>query len=294
MQGILNVYKDIGMTSFDVIAKLRKILNEKRIGHTGTLDPNATGVLPICIGNDTKLVQYILNEKKQYIAKIKLGIKTNTGDITGNVIEQKDVTEITQLDLDNVKRTFVGKIYQIPPMYSAIKVNGRKLYELAREGKEIAREKRLIEIYDISTLIYDKNNQVLSMVVDCSKGTYIRTLAEDISVFLGNIGTLIFLERTRNGVFLKENSYSLADIEKHMNNNSIKDIFCDVEHIFSSYQSIDIEAERLHYYINGVKISIEAHNGIFKVYCNNSFTGLGEVKNGLLKRKYVIEQYISQ
>ncbi|MDD4067234.1 MAG: tRNA pseudouridine(55) synthase TruB, partial [Clostridia bacterium] len=224
MQGIINVYKEAGMTSFDVIAKLRKIFNEKKIGHTGTLDPNATGVLPICIGNATKFVPYIMSFNKQYIAIIKLGIQTDTGDITGKVINQNITPYIKIEDIQKAINSFFGKIQQKPPMYSAIKINGQKLCNLARKGIEVERPLREIEIFDISIITYDKENSILTLKIDCSKGTYIRTLAEDICFKLNTIGTLISLERTKTGSFSKETAHTLSDIANSVNNNEIDNI----------------------------------------------------------------------
>lgn len=288
MLGIINVYKEKNMTSFDVISNLRKMLKTKKIGHTGTLDPNATGVLPICIGEATKLVQYILNEDKQYFATIKLGIKTDSLDITGNVIKEEKVPEFS---IDTIKTTinsFIGKSMQIPPMYSAIKLNGKKLYELARQGIEVEREARKIEIYKIEDIEYSKENSTISLLVDCSKGTYIRTLCEDICTKLGTIGTVLELERTKTGVFEKSDSYTLSFIEHSIINNDFDRLLYNIEDVFPQYSAIQLPFEKLHHFINGVKLSDIHNNGIYKIYCDNKFIGLGEINNTLLKRKFVI------
>lgn len=288
MQGIINVYKEAGMTSFDVIARLRKIFNEKKIGHTGTLDPNATGVLPICIGNATKFVPYITSFNKQYIAIIKLGIQTDTGDITGTVINQRIIPDIKIKDIQKVVNSFIGKIQQKPPMYSAIKINGQKLCNLARKGIEVDRPLREVEIFDISDIKYDKENCVLILKIDCSKGTYIRTLAEDICLKLNTLGTLISLERTKTGSFSKETAHTLSDIANSVNNNEIDNILINIEDLFIDYPKIDLDEEKYFHYVNGLKISNINEDGLYTIYVNKKFIGIGEIYNNLLKRKHVI------
>lgn len=289
MIGILNVYKEKNMTSFDVIAQLRKMLKTKKIGHTGTLDPNATGVLPICIGDATKLVQYILNENKQYYVTVKLGIKTDSADITGKIIEQKAVPKLNIDDIQHITTLFIGKQMQVPPMYSAIKVNGKKLYELAREGIEIERQPRQIEITNITNVTYNSNEQVISFLVDCSKGTYIRTLCENICEKLNTLGTVLELERTKTGAFTKENSYTLQNISTHIIDGTLNKILCSIEDTFSNYMKIDLEEHKLVHFLNGVKLTKNTKDDIYAVYVNNNFIGIGEVKNSLLKRKFVIQ-----
>ncbi len=289
MIGIINVYKEKNMTSFDVVAKLRKILKIKKIGHTGTLDPNATGVLPICIGDATKLVQYILNEDKEYFVTIKLGIKTDSADITGRVIEEKQVPNLNLTDIKECILTFLGKQKQIPPMHSAIKVNGKKLYELARVGIEIERKPREIEIYDIRDIKYDNNEHIITFLVSCSKGTYIRSLSEDICQKLNTVGTLLNLERTKTGVFTKDNSYTISCIEEYINCNSIDKILYNIEQIFSENEKIYLEENKINHFINGVQLTQNKLDGIYTIYVNNKFIGLGEIKNNLLKRKFVTE-----
>lgn len=188
MHGILIINKPKGYTSHDIVNVVRKKLNTKKVGHTGTLDPDATGVLPILIGTATKISKYLIEHKKTYIATVKLGYKTDTGDASGKVIkEDKHFQKIDKKNIENALSTFLGKQKQIPPMYSAIKVGGKKLYEYAREGKEVEIKPREIEIYDISLEGYDNNNYEISFKVNCSKGTYIRTLCENIAEKLGTI-----------------------------------------------------------------------------------------------------------
>lgn len=185
MNGILIVNKPQNFTSQDVVSKVKKILNEKKAGHTGTLDPLATGVLPVLLGNSTKLSKYLIEHDKVYVAKIKLGQRTDTGDIEGKVIEEKSVPEISVEKIKKVLESFLGKGQQIPPMYSAIKINGKKLYEYARNGESVEVPPRNIEIYSIKLLEIEEKQ--IKFEVSCSKGTYIRTLCENIAETLGTV-----------------------------------------------------------------------------------------------------------
>lgn len=195
MDGIIVVNKPSGCTSHDIVSKIRKSLKLKKVGHTGTLDPLATGVLPILLGNATKLSKYLINHDKEYVATIKLGVKTETGDIEGSIIDEQKVPLFTEEQIIEVLNSFVGKQKQMPPMYSAIKVNGKKLYEYARNGEKIEVTTRNIEIYNISFLQYIDNK--IKFKVSCSKGTYIRSLCEDIAQKLNTVGTMENLERTQ-------------------------------------------------------------------------------------------------
>ena len=189
MDGVVIINKPKGMTSQNVVSKVKRILNEKKVGHAGTLDPNATGVLPILVGKATKISKYLIEHDKSYEAIIKLGEKSSTGDIEGDIVEKKEIKldKYTSEDIQNILNMFLGKTKQIPPMYSAIKVNGKKLYEYAREGKEIELKERDIEIFNIQLKNVDYENQEISYIVDCSKGTYIRTLCEDIAKKLNTV-----------------------------------------------------------------------------------------------------------
>ena len=195
MDGIIVVNKPSGCTSHDIVSKIRKSLKLKKVGHTGTLDPLATGVLPILLGNATKLSKYLINHDKEYVATIKLGVKTETGDIEGSIIDEQKVPLFTEEQIIEALNSFVGKQKQMPPMYSAIKVNGKKLYEYARNGEKIEVTTRNIEIYNISFLQYIDNK--IKFKVSCSKGTYIRSLCEDIAQKLNTVGTMENLERTQ-------------------------------------------------------------------------------------------------
>lgn len=197
MDGIIIVNKPSGYTSHDIVSKIRKTLNIKKVGHTGTLDPMATGVLPILLGNGTKLSKYLINHDKEYITTIKLGVKTDTGDIEGKIIEEKSIPSSYSIvdKVNEVLKSFIGKQEQIPPMYSAIKINGKKLYEYARKGQSVKIPPRNIEIYNLELLNSQDNN--IELKISCSKGTYIRTLCEDIAKSLQTVGTMASLQRTK-------------------------------------------------------------------------------------------------
>ncbi|MFA5527241.1 MAG: tRNA pseudouridine(55) synthase TruB [Peptostreptococcales bacterium] len=209
MDGIINLIKPQNMTSHDVVNIVRKKLMTKRVGHTGTLDPMATGVLPICVGQATRVIEYLVADKKKYKCQLTLGIKTDTQDIWGEVLEKKDV-HITEEEIKNTVKTFIGDITQIPPMYSAVRIDGRRLYEYAREGVEIQRESRKVTIYHID--IISIQGEKITLEVECSKGTYIRTLCNDIGEALGCYGTMSALERIASGIFTIDEGITLEDL----------------------------------------------------------------------------------
>ena len=229
INGIINVYKEKDFTSHDVVAKLRGIVKQKKIGHTGTLDPDATGVLPVCLGNATKLCDMLTDKSKEYVTTMRLGFCTDTQDISGEVLKKQEVN-VTKEDVTEAVMSFVGKYDQIPPMYSALKVNGKKLYELAREGIEIERKARSIEIFAIE--IMDINLPDITMKVHCSKGTYIRTLCHDIGLKLGCFATMVSLKRTKVANFLLENAYTLSQIEACVKDERLQDILTKTEDMF--------------------------------------------------------------
>ena len=240
INGIINVYKEAGFTSHDVVAKLRGILKQKKIGHTGTLDPDATGVLPVCLGKGTKLADMLTNTDKTYEAVLELGITTDTQDMSGTVIKQSALT----CDEDEVVeciKSFVGECMQIPPMYSALKVDGKKLYELAREGKEIERKARKVVFREIKIL--DISLPQVTMEVTCSKGTYIRTLCHDIGEKLGCGGCMKSLIRTRVGIFGIEDSRTLCEIEAIMQNGKLNDLVRTTDSMFLQYPAIATKPE---------------------------------------------------
>ena len=242
MDGIINVYKEKGYTSHDVVAKLRGILKMKRIGHTGTLDPDAEGVLVVCIGKGTKLVDMITDKDKSYKAVLKLGITTDTQDMSGNIIEKKEVS-VDRARVEEVINSFIGEISQLPPMYSAIKVGGKKLYEYARQGMEIEREPRRVEIKDIKILDYNESEHEVTVLVDCSKGTYIRTLLHDIGQALACGGAMKELTRIRVGSFSIDNALKLSDISELVKNGRLKDHIIPIENMFASLGRVIIKKD---------------------------------------------------
>ncbi len=282
MIGILNVYKPKGMTSHDVVSFVRRQLKIKRIGHTGTLDPLATGVLPILIGNATKLSDLIMADEKKYSAHVILGITTDTDDTTGRVLEEKNV-DITEEQLKGILRNFIGEIEQIPPMYSAIKVDGRKLYELARKGVEIERKPRKITIYSIDISNFDGTS--FDMDIHCGKGTYIRALCRDIGVALGVGAVMDKLERTMSGVFLKENSHTFEEIETAVNEGTLENILIKPDEVLLSFEAIDVNEENARKIKNGIRlrpqqlgISKFSENDMYRIYEHHSLICLLKVK----------------
>lgn len=254
MNGVINVYKEPGYTSHDVVAKLRGILHMKKIGHTGTLDPQAEGVLPVCLGNATKLCDMLTDKTKEYEAVLRLGITTDTQDMTGTVLEEKNV-DCSEIDIKNIMSTFVGKGEQIPPMYSALKVNGKKLYELAREGKEIERKPRPIEI--IALEILECHLPLIRFRVECSKGTYIRTLCQDIGQKAGCGGCMEHLKRTRVERFVAEDALLLSEIENLQQEGKLAERIVAVEDMFDQYPKAIVENRYRKAIDNGNSISAE-------------------------------------
>lgn len=244
INGIINVYKERGFTSHDVVAKLRGITRQKKIGHTGTLDPEAVGVLPVCLGSATKLCDMLTEKRKEYIAEVQLGIVTDTQDTTGTILEECAVT-VSEEEVTSVINGFIGDCDQIPPMYSAIKVNGKKLYELARAGKEVEREPRKIHLYEIE--IMEMQLPKVKIRVLCSKGTYIRTLCHDIGQVLGCGAAMAALERTRSGKFTLETAHTLAEIESLRDAERLSEIVIPIEKMFAEYPKLSVlpEFERL-------------------------------------------------
>ena len=246
INGIINVYKEVGYTSRDAVSRLTGILRQRKIGHTGTLDPAAEGVLPMCVGKATKLCELLTDHKKQYIAVMKLGIATDTEDTTGEIVEKTDYPEnwyeenLTAENLTKITDKFIGTQFQTPPMYSAKRVNGRRLYELAREGKVIERKPCEITVYGIEIKNIDIINREITVIVDCSKGTYIRTLCKDIGEALGCKAAMKSLLRTRTGDFDLENSYKLDEIEKIVKENRLDEIIIPIEKIFHNLRRIDV------------------------------------------------------
>ena len=286
MNGILIVNKSKGYTSHDIVAKVKKITGEK-VGHTGTLDPLATGILPLLIGKGTLCSRYLMNHDKTYKVVLKLGIKKSTGDEEGDII-QEDVVDEGILDENNVKtvlESFLGEQEQIPPIYSAIKVNGKKLYEYARKGQNVEIKPRRINIYDIKLLKIDKEGTEIQFEVSCSKGTYIRTLCEDIAERMGTVGYMKELQRTRVGIFIIEQSVWVEDLNKE----NVEKHIITIENLFKDLENIELNERKLQLFFNGVKLSFDLEDGIYKIYSNQQFIGIGVVKDKLLKRDIVLD-----
>ncbi|MDE8698486.1 tRNA pseudouridine(55) synthase TruB [[Ruminococcus] lactaris] len=241
MNGIINVYKEKGYTSHDVVAVLRKIAGQKKIGHTGTLDPDATGVLPVCLGRATKLCDLLTDRDKTYEAVLLLGKTTDTQDISGAILKEQPTDHLNEAEVTKVIESFKGTYDQIPPMYSALKVNGKKLYELAREGKTVERKSRKVTIYQI----HIKKIQLprVRMEVTCSKGTYIRTLCHDIGNRLGTGGCMEELTRTKVGRFELKDSLKLEELSDLAQNGRLEDALIPLDQMFSELQSV-VPAEK--------------------------------------------------
>jgi tRNA pseudouridine55 synthase len=252
--GIINVYKEAGFTSFDVVAKLRGILKIRKIGHTGTLDPDATGVLPICIGKATKICDLLTDRDKTYRAVMRLGIVTDTLDMSGNVLETNEVI-VTEEDVKSAIMSFVGDIMQIPPMYSALKVNGQKLVDLARKGQVVERKPRPVTIYDIS--IEDITLPLVTFTISCSKGTYIRTLCDDIGRKLGCGGCMESLERIKAAGFSVENALTLFDIERIRDEGDLDSIILAIDEALVEYPKVVAAEECTKILQNGGKVSAD-------------------------------------
>jgi tRNA pseudouridine55 synthase len=280
MDGIININKDKDMSSFDIIRKLRKVLNTRKIGHTGTLDPMATGVMVVCVGGTTKLASLIEAEEKIYLAKMKLGFATDTLDITGTVTEESEKNSVSFEEFESVLGKFVGEIEQIPPMYSAIKIDGQKLYELARKGKEIERKARKVSVEYIKVHHFDGDEIIIECKV--SKGTYIRTLIDDIGRELGTYATMTELQRRCVGNYHINKSYTLKDIE-HLTENGVFSFLKSVEESFDFSKINIVEDEQKRLLSNGNKIRFDIEDGCYRLYFDNEFWGLGKVEEGKLK-----------
>lgn len=284
MDGIIIINKPKNCTSHDIVRKAKKAFNEK-VGHTGTLDPNATGVLPLLVGKGTQIAKYIINHDKIYEATLKLGEKTDTADVEGVVIETKYIPEESlQIEIVNkVLQSFIGKQEQIPPIYSAIKVNGKKLYDYARKGEKVEIQPRQIEIYNMELIKIDVQNKTVEFRVHCSKGTYIRTLCENIAEKLGTVGYMKELNRTKVGEFSIDDSITIENLQNGNYNN-----FITVEDYFKNYKNINLNEKKLQLLLNGVQLTWNFEDGIYRVYCDNKFIGIGTIKNNLLKRDIIL------
>lgn len=286
MDGIFNVLKPPKMTSHDVIAFLRKALKTKKVGHAGTLDPDAAGVLPVFVGSATRLLEFAVEGRKQYIVEITLGLKTDTGDDSGEIIKKMPVPALDEELLKNVLSKFLGKQHQIPPMYSAIKINGQKLYALARKGIEVERQPREIEIYHLDLLHYSKCT--LTIAVECSKGTYIRVLGEDIAAALNTCGTMSFLLRTKVGGFDLETAASLQEIAENPE-KYIRKPESAVDHL----PKVILTANQANRITSGVRTTVAGTaDGKYTMFAPvGEFLGIGTCQNEMIKADKVFFHY---
>lgn len=278
VNGIINIYKEKGFTSFDVVAKMRGMFHQKKIGHTGTLDPDAEGVLPVCLGKATKVCDLLTDKDKEYEAVLLLGIQTDTLDISGQVINQSDDIP-SEEEVRNVINSFVGDIMQIPPMYSALKVNGQKLCNLARQGIVIERQPRPVTIHEIEIL--EIKLPEIRMRISCSKGTYIRTLCDDIGMKLGCYGTMKSLIRTKVSCFSVENAIKLSDLQGILENGEETNYIHSVDSLFMHYPKVCVRKEFEKALLNGNRIPFEGTEQmddpgeVARVYdWNDKFIGL--------------------
>ena len=285
MNGVLNIFKPKGMTSFDVVREVKKVCKIKKVGHTGTLDPEATGVLPVCIGKATKIIDYIMDSEKIYEVTFKLGLKTTTYDLEGEILEERDSSFLKYEEILNTINSFKGEYCQVPPMYSALKQNGVRLYELARKGIEVERPGRNITIYNIEDIKID--NPYISMKVTCSKGTYIRSLCYDIGVKLGVYAAMTELCRVKTSRFLIENSVNINELTK----DNLTQNLISIEEALNEFDKIVVNNKFAKLLVNGVNVfdSRVANekliaNKLYRVYDeNNNLLGIGSKNNNGFK-----------
>ena len=297
MDGVFNVLKPPGMTSHDVIGFLRRALNTKKIGHGGTLDPDAAGVLPVFAGTATRLLSYAMEGRKQYIAEFTLGEQRDTGDDSGTLVKTMTVPELSEAKLKEVLQSFLGKQIQLPPMYSAVKINGQKLYQLARKGVEVERKARPIEIYKLELLDAKLPTESISakysftVAVECSKGTYIRVLGEDIATALGTCGTMSFLLRTQVGSYLLNEAHTLQDIAENPAGCCAEPITA-VSHL----PKLELTANQAARITNGVRTTVNGTvDGQYALLGPNSeFLGIGKCVDSKVQAEKIFEKYIVQ
>ena len=294
MNRIIIIDKPLNVSSQGVVSRVKKILNVKKAGHTGTLDPMASGVLPILVGDTTKLSKYLIEHDKTYVATVTLGESRTTGDVEGEVVEKDDfdINSITEEDIIKVLNSFLGETEQIPSIYSAIKINGKKLYEYAREGEEINIPTRKIFIKSIKLLSVNKEKNSFDYEVEVSKGTYIRTLSEDIAKKLGTIGYMSSLRRTRVDKFDLKKAVTLEALEENKGKEFFENVhFLKTEDVFSSLEKIVLNKRKEELFLNGVKLTFDFPDGIYNIYTfENKYLGIGIVENKLLKRDVIITE----
>ena len=292
MDGIIIINKTKGCTSHDIVYKIKKMLNEK-VGHTGTLDPMAEGVLPILVGKGTLASKYLINHDKKYIVELQLGTKTDTADGEGRIVKQQPVNKeiLTTKNIEKILQSFVGKQEQIPPIYSAIKINGKKLYEYARKGQEIELKPRKIEIYNIKLINYSVEEKQIKFEVFCGKGTYIRSLCEDIAIKFGTAGYMKSLKRIQVGDFKIEDSITIDELNNIIQKNELDKTktIITLEKLFEKIPSIKLDNRKLELFLNGVMLTQKQNEGVYKIYNQkNEFIGTGTIKDNLLKRDIIL------
>lgn len=289
LQGVLPVWKPEGWTSHDVVAKVRGVIRERRIGHTGTLDPQVTGVLPLCVGKATRLVEYLQELPKQYECVLRFGVATDTEDMSGAVLERKDASFLTEEDVRRVIQSFIGEIEQVPPMYSAVKVDGKRLYELAREGKTVKRQSRRVTVYEIDILDMNMGTSepTVHFRATCSKGTYIRTLCVDIGRSLHVPSTMDSLIRTMSAHYKKEHCFTIEEIQHKASQGDVHSMLIPVDEAMSYLPKITIMDEFAHYATQGRGIPFRAcscqplTNQLYRLYdVRGLFYGLFHVPDG--------------
>ncbi len=290
INAVIGINKPKGFTSFDVVAKLRKILKTRKIGHAGTLDPMATGVLPILVGKATKLCALICDNYKEYIADFKLGVLTDTLDITGKVLLTSDV-RVTKLDIENTLQKYLGELYQTVPMYSAVKVNGQKLYNLARKGQEVKRPKKLVNVSKLELKNYNPQTKEGRIIVGCSKGTYIRSLIDDLGKDLGCYATMINLCRTKSCGINLAKTVVLNELEEAVSKGKLKDVLINMDYFLKDYREYNLNLPEKEKFLHGVILPITdtrfKDQELLRVYYNRQFLGLAKVDLGDQKLKIV-------
>ena len=292
MDGIIIINKTKGCTSHDIVYKIKKMLNEK-VGHTGTLDPMAEGVLPILVGKGTLTSKYLINHDKKYIVELQLGTKTDTADGEGRIVKQQPVNKeiLTTKNIEKILQSFVGKQEQIPPIYSAIKINGKKLYEYARKGQKIELKPRKIEIYNIKLINYSVEEKQIKFEVFCGKGTYIRSLCEDIAIKFGTVGYMKSLKRIQVGDFKIEDSITIDELNNIIQKNELDKTktIITLEKLFEKIPSIRLDNRKLELFLNGVMLTQKQNEGVYKIYNQkDEFIGTGTIKDNLLKRDIIL------
>lgn len=285
MTGIIILDKPKDITSFGAVARVRRLCSEKKCGHTGTLDPMATGVMTVMLGNTTRFIELLPSHDKAYIASFRLGTVTDTLDITGNVLETRKV-DSTAEQVREALRSFEGEISQLPPMYSAVSVNGQRLYDLARKGIEVERKPRQVTVYSIDMISENEENGEYSIAVECSSGTYIRTIISDLGEMLGCGAVLTDLRRTKANGFSIENAVTLEELENAVNNGNIGSVLIPVDRALEGYPVIKVSAAQAKRFSNGGELDLQRLKyprmiGLFRIYDpENNFIGLGEIGAG--------------